>query len=49
MMGEHLYYDSTVGMLYYDADGWGGDYAQTVAFVGIDTHPTLTSSDFILV
>ena len=38
-----------MGVLSYDADGSGSGYAETIAFVGIDTHPTLTSSDFILV
>ena len=49
LMSEYLYYDRLMGVLSYDADGSGSGYAETIAFVGIDTHPTLTSADFILV
>lgn len=44
---EHIVYDTTAGMLYYDADGVGG--AASVAFATLTTAPTLTAADFSVV
>lgn len=47
--GHHLLYNSDTGALYYDADGSGAKAAIQIGLLGEDTHPTLGSSDFIVV
>ena len=47
---QHLIYNTTSGLLYYDADGNGtGISAVAIALIGTSTHPTLTASDFLFV
>jgi Ca2+-binding RTX toxin-like protein len=44
---EHVVYDTSSGMLYYDADGAGG--AASVAFATLTDAPALTAADFAVV
>ena len=47
---EYLIYNSSTGKLYYDADG-NANKSQPieVAIIGVDSHPTLTASDFSII
>ena len=47
--GQHLLYNSTSGVLYYDADGSGGNHAVQVALIGVDLHAGLLSTDFLVI
>ncbi len=44
---SHLIYNSTSGVLYYDADGNGAGAAVKVAILG--THPALVASDILII
>ena len=44
---SHLIYNSTSGVLYYDADGNAAGAAVKVAILG--THPTLVASDILII
>ena len=44
-----LTYDSTTGILAYDADGVGAGAPLTVAILGVTTHPTLLGNDFLII
>lgn len=47
---EHrIVYDTDTGSLYYDADGAGGTAAVKFAILGVDSHPDLRASDFVIV
>ena len=46
---SHLIYNSTSGVLYYDADGSGAGAAVQVALIGTTTHPALTAADILIV
>ena len=44
---DYLIYNTTTGNLYYDADG-SGAASTAVLFATLDTHPVLTSLDFMV-
>jgi Ca2+-binding RTX toxin-like protein len=46
---DRFIYNTTTGVLYYDADGTGAKAAVQVALIGTTTHPTLTSTDFVII
>ena len=46
---SHLIYNSTSGVLYYDADGSGAGAAVKVAILGTSTHPALTAADVLII
>ncbi|WP_158271680.1 VCBS domain-containing protein [Limnohabitans sp. 2KL-1] len=47
---QHLIYNITTGILYYDADGSGtGSSAVAIALIGTSTHATLAATDFVFV
>ncbi|MCG3170362.1 MAG: Bifunctional hemolysin/adenylate cyclase [Pseudomonadales bacterium] len=46
---QRLVYDTESGALYYDADGAGGAAAILFARFGIDVHPALQATDFVIV
>ena len=43
---DRIIYNTTTGILYYDADGTGSSAAVQVALVGASTHPALAYTDF---
>lgn len=45
----YLIYDTTTGVLSYDADGNGSGAAVTIAVLGTSTHPALAFGDFVIV
>jgi Ca2+-binding RTX toxin-like protein len=47
--GQHLLYDNDSGALYYDADGAGANNAYQIALLGTATHPTLLSTDILVI
>ena len=47
--GANLTYDSTTGVLAYDADGVGPIAPMTFAVLGIGIHPTLLGNDFLII
>ncbi|WP_298195168.1 ELWxxDGT repeat protein [Novosphingobium sp.] len=46
---DRIVYDTTTGVLYYDADGLGGTAAVAIATLGTTTHPALAFTDLIMV
>ena len=46
---SHLIYNSTSGVLYYDADGNGKGAAVEVAILGTSTHPALALTDILII
>jgi Ca2+-binding RTX toxin-like protein len=46
---DYVLYNTTTGVLSYDTDGNGAGAAVEIATVGVSTHPTLTSADFIVI
>ena len=46
---DYVLYNTTSGVLSYDADGNGANAAVQIAAVGISTHPVLTSAVFIVI
>jgi len=46
---DRIIYNKSTGALYYDADGSGSDVAEQVAVIGTLAHPTLSSSDFLII
>ncbi|WP_263626428.1 calcium-binding protein [Novosphingobium percolationis] len=46
---DRLVYNTTTGVLYYDADGLGGSAAVAVALLGASTHPTLAYGDLQII
>ncbi len=44
---HRIVYNTTTGDLYYDADGLGG--VESIRFAVLDTRPTLTHDDFLVV
>lgn len=46
--GEHLIYNTSTGMLYYDADGLATTAAVPLAIIGKTTHPALSVTDFYI-
>ena len=45
---DFIVYNSTTGLLSYDADGNGAGASVVFAIMGVSTHPTLTAADFIV-
>lgn len=45
---DRVIYDTTTGILYYDADGTGGAAAVQVALLGASTHPALAYGDILI-
>jgi Ca2+-binding RTX toxin-like protein len=45
---DRIIYDQSNGAIYYDADGSGAVAAIQIAIIGVETHATLTATDFIL-
>ncbi len=46
---DYLIYDDQSGKLYYDADGSGRGAMVQIALLGIDNHPELSASDFVVI
>jgi len=46
---DRLIYNTTTGILYYDADGKGGAAAVELALLGASTHSTLVYGDFLII
>lgn len=46
---DRIVYNTTTGVLYYDADGSGSSAAIQMAIIGASTHPTLTYQDLLIV
>ena len=46
---SHLIYNTTSGVLYYDADGNAAGAAVKVAILGATTHPALAASDILII
>lgn len=46
---DYLIYDDHGGKLYYDADGSGRGAAVQIAVLGVDQHPELFASDFLVI
>jgi hypothetical protein len=45
----NLIYDTTSGILRYDADGNGSAASVEIALMGVTTHPALTAASFVVV
>jgi Ca2+-binding RTX toxin-like protein len=46
---DHIVYNTTTGVLYYDADGSGAGAAVQVALLGTTTHPALAYTDIQII
>ncbi|NOT13531.1 MAG: hypothetical protein HOP23_17180 [Methylococcaceae bacterium] len=46
---DYVLYNTSSGILSYDADGNGAGASVQIAMVGISTHPLLTSADFMVI
>ena len=46
---DRVVYDTTSGVLYYDADGIGGTAAIAIATLGTTTHPALAFTDILMI
>lgn len=46
---DRVIYNSSTGVLYYDADGTGSATAVEIAILGTITHPSLTANDFVVI
>lgn len=46
---DRIIYNTTTGVLYYDADGLGGVGARPIALLGSSLHPALAVSDLMIV
>lgn len=46
---DRVVYDTTSGVLYYDADGIGGTAAVAIATLGTTTHPALAFTDILMI
>jgi uncharacterized delta-60 repeat protein len=46
---DRIVYNTTTGILYYDADGNGGGAAVQIALLGTSTHPALAYTDILLI
>ena len=48
-LSANLTYNSTTGVLAYDADGVGAGAPMQIALLGASTHPAALGSDFLLI
>ncbi|MDK9693205.1 MAG: hypothetical protein OEL19_03010 [Sulfurimonas sp.] len=46
---DYVLYNTTSGVLSYDADGNGAGAAVAFALLGTSTHPTITAADFVVI
>jgi Ca2+-binding RTX toxin-like protein len=46
---SHFIYNTTSGILYYDADGNDSGTSVQVALIGVSSHPTLTNLNFHII
>jgi len=46
---DYVLYNTTSGVLSYDADGSGAGAAVAFALLGTSTHPTITAADFVVI
>lgn len=46
---DFIVYETDTGKLYYDADGNGSGAAVQIALLGTTSHPTLSSTDFLVI
>lgn len=46
---DRIIYNTTTGILFYDADGAGGATSVAIAELGTTTHPALTAADLLII
>lgn len=46
---DYIIYNTTSGVLYYDADANGAAAAVQIALIGTSTHAALTNADFVVI
>ncbi|MDD2780798.1 family 16 glycosylhydrolase [Sulfuricurvum sp.] len=46
---DYILYNTSTGVLSYDADGSGSGVAVEFVLLGVNTHPTITNADFVVI